>query len=146
MKDEPSSGRNVTERRGAKRTAVMLTAAIERDGTSTSVRLTNISDNGSAICGGALPPRDARVTFKRNDVELHGRVAWRRDGQCGLHFRDSLTLARVLNPIAAPRVPSRASWRRSPLQSGPLTRIERDSIYRCANLLGIRTPMDSGGK
>src|SRR5690348_16293720 len=114
MNDQPS-GANITERRGAKRTAVMLMAAIEREGTSTPVQLTNISSNGSAIASGMLPPKEAWVTIKRNDVELHGRVAWRRGGNCGLHFLDSVNFVRVLNQIVAPRAQHRASCRRAPL-------------------------------
>ena len=126
------------ERRAEPRSTVMLAATIERAGETTPVRLVNLSNKGSSIIGG-LPSKHCSVTLHRNGRALRARVAWVEDGRGGLDFEDELERREMLRAISTARPTVNPAVGRPPLRA-PTSRAERESIERCANLLGIRLP------
>lgn len=124
------------ERRGAPRAAVMLAAAVEHAGLLARVRLVNLSETGSSIAG-ALPAKHCSVTLYRNGIALRGRIAWTDGGRGGVDFVEAVNPRELLRPIRARSAVPRSGTRRPLLRNAPPSSAERESMERCANLLGI---------
>lgn len=89
------------ERRSA-RANVLLTATIEDGGFSVPVRVSNLSAHGAMIVGDRLPPRDAVVTFRCNDVAVAGMIVWTGTGRAGIEFADPLDLSLLARKAPPP--------------------------------------------
>lgn len=82
------------ERRSA-RANVIMTATIEDGLLSIPVRVGNLSAHGAMIIGDALPPRDAVVTFRCNEVAVAGMIAWTATGRAGIEFANLIDLGQL---------------------------------------------------
>jgi hypothetical protein len=57
--------------------------------------LQDISGTGAQLSATQLPPDQADVIFRADTVQCFGRVAWSKDGQCGVAFESPLYPAEV---------------------------------------------------
>jgi len=89
------------ERRSA-RANVILTATIEDGLLSIPVRVGNLSAHGAMIAGDRLPPRDAVVTFRCNDVSVAGMIVWTATGRAGIEFAQPLDLSLLARKAPPP--------------------------------------------
>ena len=55
------------------------------------VGLVNLSSSGAQIRAPELPAQGEEVIFRADSVVSFGRVAWCRDGQCGVAFEPAMT-------------------------------------------------------
>lgn len=74
------------EARTANRSSIYLAAALYCDGSSSPVKIRNISETGALIEGTALPGIGSLVQLVRGGLIVHALVAWTGDGRCGLKF------------------------------------------------------------
>ena len=81
------------EGRKSARANVLLTATIEDCGLSMPVRVGNLSAHGALVIGEALPPREAVVTFRCNEVAVAGMIAWTARGRAGIEFATPIDLS-----------------------------------------------------
>lgn len=87
----PTSVHNrAADARGAARASLYLAAALYCDGTSSPVKIRNISTTGALIEGAAIPPAGSLVQLVRGGLIVHGLVAWCTEGRGGLKFSGSV--------------------------------------------------------
>jgi hypothetical protein len=76
----------VTDARQTPRSSLYLGAALYCDGSSTAVRIRNMSPGGALLEGAVLPEVGALVQLVRGSLIIHGLVIWCSAGRCGLKF------------------------------------------------------------
>lgn len=79
-----------TDGRGTPRASIYLAAALYCDGSSSSVKIRNISATGALIEGAAVPRQGSLVQLVRGGLIVHALVAWAVEGRCGLKFSGSV--------------------------------------------------------
>lgn len=72
--------------RTAHRASIYLAAALYCDGSSSPVKIRNISETGALIEGASLPGLGSLVQLVRGGLIVHALVAWVSEGRCGLKF------------------------------------------------------------
>ena len=72
--------------RAAHRASIYLAAALYCDGSSSPVKIRNISETGALIEGASLPGLGSLVQLVRGGLIVHALVAWVSEGRCGLKF------------------------------------------------------------
>lgn len=72
--------------RGSTRASLYLAAALYCDGSSSPVKIRNISSTGALVEGAVIPSIGTLVQLVRGGLIVHGLVAWSVDGRCGLKF------------------------------------------------------------
>lgn len=84
------------------RTNLLLSATIESNGLSASVRIRNLSEHGALIEGAALPPVGSNLILRRLQLEMRATVIWSDKNRCGVRFDGMIAVAgwRVGNWIA----------------------------------------------
>ncbi|HEV2594235.1 MAG TPA: hypothetical protein VGU01_03445 [Sphingomicrobium sp.] len=83
-----------TEERATPRASIYLAAALYCDGTSSPVKIRNISTTGALVEGGTVPSPGSLVQLVRGGLIVHGLVAWAVEGRCGLKFSGSVDVQR----------------------------------------------------
>ena len=88
----PTSVHNrAADARGAARASLYLAAALYCDGSSSPVKIRNISTTGALVEGTAtIPAAGSLVQLVRGGLIVHGLVAWCSKGRCGLKFSGSV--------------------------------------------------------
>lgn len=76
--------------RATPRASIYLAAALYCDGTSSPVKIRNISPTGALVEGAAVPSPGSLVQLVRGGLIIHGLIAWVADGRCGLKFSGSV--------------------------------------------------------
>jgi len=121
------------ERRRTHRATVMFAASISCAGTSMSIKLRNLSDEGACIEGEQLP-EGTELVLERKGQSTIGRVAWVDRGRCGLQFSETLKVQEALREVPQPRRRIMPALRRPGLQCRQLTEAEKAALERWAVL------------
>ena len=79
--------------RARPRSNVYLMAALTCDGVSSAVRVRNLSLEGALLEGPDVPDEGQRVLLRRGSLAADGRIAWRRESQCGIRFDEPIRVA-----------------------------------------------------
>lgn len=74
------------EERAAARASIYLAAALYCDGSSSPVKIRNMSTTGALVEGAVLPSAGALVQLVRGRLIVHGLVAWSAGSRCGIKF------------------------------------------------------------
>ena len=85
-----------SESRQAGRASVLLFAVLEHDGSLIPVKVGNISASGALVIGNRLPAGGSNVTFRRQELSVGGRVAWRDLDHAGIEFDQTFELEDLL--------------------------------------------------
>jgi hypothetical protein len=94
------------DHRSEGRANVFLAAVLQDRGSSTAVRIRNLSGSGALVDGPSLPPVGARVRLVRGHLQAAGEVAWSSPSQAGISFE------RLINVNAWVKRPGHASRQR----------------------------------
>ena len=98
MNDSTSS-----QNRKSRRSQVLLSATIEHNGSSQSVKLRNLSAEGALVESAKLPIEGTSVLFCRNELCTQGHVVWVNGHYAGIAFAEKLLPEQVLRHVPAPR-------------------------------------------
>lgn len=90
-------------RRRSQRANLLMAATLEHDGGTIAVKLRNLSADGALIEGDDCPPAGAMVIFRKNELEVPGRIAWADGRRAGIAFDTSLDPDSVRRDLPAPR-------------------------------------------
>ena len=71
---------------------VFLSATLNADGETISVRIRNLSELGALVDGSHLPPAGSRIKLMRGRLAAIGDLAWVGSGQAGLNFDTKIDL------------------------------------------------------
>ena len=82
-------------RRRTLRATMPLLAVISTVGEERRVGVINVSRSGVQLTSPDLPPEGEMVIFHSESVQSFGRVAWCRDGQCGIAFEGPISAGQV---------------------------------------------------
>lgn len=132
---------STTQNRRSRRSNVLMAASIEASGTSTPVRLKNLSSEGALVEGETLPIEGSSVLFRKKELRLPGTVAWVKGNRAGIAFDKVLDPDTVLRHIPEPRPRARLNFRRPGLTSPPLSAEER----KFAEAWIVSRPLSSPG-
>lgn len=97
------------------RKSVLIPARMRIGGAWVDVRIRNVSTRGMMLETQSVPDRGTYLEIARARLSITGRVAWSRNGQCGIQTRDDIDLsglsgepaaAKPASPGAPPRSPS----------------------------------------
>lgn len=122
-----------TQNRRSRRSNVMLTATLESPGSSVSVTLRNLSQEGALVQGKGLPDVGARVLFHRQGLSVPSRVAWTHASCAGVEFEYPLYPRELLRHVPEREHKMQPPIKRRPgLSAKPLTDAERLIIERWA--------------
>lgn len=115
----------ITQNRRARRSHVLMAASIEAGGVSVPVKLRNLSSEGALVEGVNLPAVDSVVIFRKNELNLPGKVAWVTGNRAGIAFDAKLAPESVLRHVPPSRPQRKLDFRRPPIRSGDLSPGER---------------------
>lgn len=88
---DPTAG--LAHQRADPRSNMFVMATLYHDGTSTPVRVRNMSRGGALVEGSVLPPDQARVRLSRGSLSVRGRIVWLEDNRAGLRFDAAVEVA-----------------------------------------------------
>ena len=83
-------------RRAAKRSRVMLSAAMTSGATEIPVVIRDVSSTGALIVSPVAPDVGSYVNLRRDPVAVVARVAWRDGRKIGLQFRGEIDESALL--------------------------------------------------
>ena len=92
-----------SQNRRSRRSQVLLTATIEHNGASQSVKLRNLSAEGALVESNKLPIEGTSVVFCRNELCTQGHVVWVNGQYAGIAFAEKLPPEQVLRHVPVPR-------------------------------------------
>lgn len=101
-----------------------MAASLEHAGSEVAVTLRNLSAHGALVEGDLVFEAGTRVTFRRNGLEVAGRIAWAQGRRAGIAFAMRLDPQAILRHIPAPG-PLRDQVHKRPGLRGKLSREER---------------------
>jgi hypothetical protein len=128
--------------RRSHRSPVLLAATIEIAGEPVPVRLRNLSEEGALIEGERLPVQGSSTCFKRNELQLRGRVVWVEGRYAGVAFDERLNPEQVLRNVPPPRPKATLEFKRPGLACRALSEYERRMLEQWMTA----SPMDSLGE
>lgn len=96
------------ESRRTPRSHVFMSVEIEIAGATRTVKLRDFSENGALVEGDDLPPVGTPIDFRRSDLMVPGRVAWKGGAKIGIAFDTPLPKELVLPRPAARRAAGQA--------------------------------------
>ena len=111
--------------RKARRSNVLMSAAVEYSGVSIPVKLKNLSSEGALVEAGDLPIEGAEVLFRKAELSLRARIAWVEGKRAGISFAVHLSPEAVLRHVPTPRARVQPEFRRPGFGPEPLSREER---------------------
>lgn len=82
----------VSDARAEPRASLYLAAALYCDGSSSLVKIRNISSTGALVEGRLIPAPGSLVQLVRGELIVHGLVAWSADARCGLKFSGTVNV------------------------------------------------------
>ena len=99
MPDHPSI------KRRSRRASVMLVASLDLPDRSQPVKLRNLSEEGALVEGAGMVDEGCELLFRRNELQVPGRVVWVQGRFAGIAFAEPLDRQVVLRhvPVAAAR-------------------------------------------
>ncbi len=100
------------QNRKSKRASVFLSATLEVRGQSMPVKLRNLSADGALVEAQTLPIEGTEVHFRRNELEVYGRVVWVNNRHAGIAFDQKLAPEQVLRHVPSPAPRMRPEFRR----------------------------------
>ena len=115
----------ITQNRRARRSHVLMAASIEADGVAVEVKLRNLSPEGALVEGEQLPAVGSSVIFRKNELNLAGRVAWVTAGRAGIAFDAKLDPDVVLRHVPRNKPQPKLDFRRPRIKAGDLSPGER---------------------
>lgn len=127
-------------KRRSSRSNVLLAAVIEVGAASISVKLRNLSEQGALVEGDHLPLENSDIVFCRNDLRVHGRVAWVNNKQAGIAFAEPLSTQDVLRNVPQPRQRVHATYKRPALNPKALSASEQAAMEHWLALMASRLP------
>jgi hypothetical protein len=89
--------------RRSPRAKVFLAATLERADGILPVTLRDLSEHGALVESEGRLSMDSEVWFCRNELRVHGYVAWVEDKQAGIAFSRALKAEVVLRYIGRPQ-------------------------------------------
>lgn len=113
------------QNRKSSRSSVLLAATLEVRGRAVPVKLRNLSADGALVEGEGLPIEGTDVTFRRDDLDVSGRVVWVSRQHAGIAFHAKLQPEQVLRNVPKPRPRMHPNFRRPGLSGRELTPEER---------------------
>jgi hypothetical protein len=111
----------MAQNRRARRANVLLAATIEVAGTSTPVRMRNLSSEGALIEADQLPIEGTNVLFRKKELAVPGHVAWVKGRRAGIAFETLLEPETVLRHIPTPRPRAKLNFKRPGLGARELS-------------------------
>lgn len=120
--DESSPVQNRRQRRAN----VLLTAIVEMSGRTSDVKLRNLSAEGALIEGDGLPQEGSRISFRKGELKVAGKIVWVSNKRAGIQFDERLSPEALLRHVPAPRPRMLPSFRRPGLAPQPLSPFERN--------------------
>ena len=124
---------SVTQNRRSSRSNVMLKATLEIPGSSLTVVLRNLSQEGALVQGEKLPTEGTRVLFRRDGLSVPSRIAWSHAGHAGVEFDFPLFPRELLRHVPSAQHKAPPPIKRRPgLTAQPLTSAERALIEQWA--------------
>jgi hypothetical protein len=115
----------IVQNRRSRRAPVLLAATLEAEGSSTPVKLRNLSEEGALVEGDGLPAEGSAVHFLRKDLRLTSRLVWVQGRFAGVAFDERLNPEQVLRHIPKPRPQMPKDFKRPGLACRPLSPHER---------------------
>lgn len=119
--DESGTNQN----RRSRRSNVLLAATLEVAGTSTPVRMRNLSSEGALVEADQLPIEGTNVLFRKGELAVAGCVAWVKGRRAGIAFDANLAPETVLRHIPTPRPRAKLHFKRPGLGPRELSPEER---------------------
>jgi hypothetical protein len=119
--DESSMSQN----RRPQRSKLLMAAVLETAMGSTKVTLRNLSAEGALVEGDRIPEAGQPLVFRKNELEVSGKVAWASERRAGIAFDATLQPETVLRHIPEPRHRAELSFKRPGLSSPKLSDEER---------------------
>ena len=116
---------STTHNRRSRRSHVLMAASIETAGAAMPVKLRNLSTEGALVEGDALPAVDSDVVFRKNELQLMGRVAWVTGRRAGIAFETMLDPESVMRHVPKPRPQAKLDFRRPRIKETRLSHGER---------------------
>lgn len=89
-----SSECTTVDARSTARASIYLAAALYCDGSSSPVKIRNISATGALLEAPAAPAAGALVQLVRGGLIVHALIIWSNEGRCGLKFSGSVDVER----------------------------------------------------
>ena len=114
-----------TQNRRSRRSHVLMAASIEAAGVTVPVKLRNLSTEGALVEGDRLPSVGSEVLFRKNELNLAGRVAWVTGSRAGIAFDAMLDPDAVMRHVPSPRPQAKLDFRRPRIKAGELSLGER---------------------
>jgi hypothetical protein len=114
-----------TQNRQSRRSNVLMAASIEAAGSSTPVRMRNLSAEGVLIEGDELPIEGTIVLFRKNELKAPGQVVWVKGRRAGIAFDTKLDPETVLRHVPSPRPRAELQFKRPGLSAQELSLEER---------------------
>lgn len=81
---------------------LFLSATVELGEHSCPVRIRNLSAGGAMFDGPVLPPAGTTIYLRRLEVSAPARVAWSRDGRCGVAFDSAISIDDWITGVYSP--------------------------------------------
>ena len=119
---------SLAQNRRSNRSPVLLSAKISTGGTEVAVVLRNLSTEGALIEGADLPVEGSNTVFRRNDLNVQGKIVWVEGRYAGIAFNRELEREELLRQVPRPRQRFEPKYRRPGLASEPLTESDRRMI------------------
>jgi hypothetical protein len=139
--------------RSESRANVFLAAVLQDRGSSTAVRIRNLSRSGALVEGPSLPPLGARVRLVRGHLQAAGDLAWSNPGQAGINFERLIDVEawvkrpghasqqRVDDIVTALRNPGRGSFDLQDSEDPPSIANISESLERLCERLSAKPNM-----
>ena len=115
----------ITQNRRTRRSHVLMAASIDADGITLSVKLRNLSSKGALIEAAQLPTVGSEVIFRKNELNLAGRVAWVTANRAGIAFDTLLDPDAVMRHVPRTKPQAKPEFRRPALTASKLSPGER---------------------
>lgn len=129
---------SLAQNRRSNRSPVLLSAKISAGGAEVSVILRNLSTEGALIEGSDLPVEGSSTVFRRNDLNVQGKIVWVEGRYAGIAFSRELDREELLRQVPRPRTRFEQKYRRPGLTSEPLTDSDRRMIELWATPATLR--------
>ena len=133
---------SITQNRRSNRSPVLLSAKLSLGGEELPVVLRNLSSEGALVEGAHLPVEGSATVFKRNELNVAGRVVWVESRFAGIAFDRKLEPNELLRQVPRPRQKFDQNFRRPGLACQPLSDADRKMLEMWATSAPVARPGD----
>ena len=74
------------------RTNMFVMATIYVEGLASPVKIRNLSPTGALIEGHRIPREETKLTLRRGELQIDGKVAWYGNGRAGMRFFSAISV------------------------------------------------------